>query len=81
MAYTQDDFDAVEAAIRQVRDGTRANSQSAGEASQAFVNTPIPDLIKLRESIALELSTTTPVGEVRLRGKPRLFLMRFKRGL
>jgi len=81
MPWTQEDYDAVEAAIRKVRDGEAVNSQSAGEASQAFQGRTIPELIKLRDSIALEVSNTTPVGEVRLRGKSRLFLMRFKRGL
>jgi len=81
MPYTQADLDDLDQAIRDIRDGKRVDSQSAGEASQAFANPTIDSLLKLRPVMELDIANTTPVGEVRLRGKPRLFLMRFKRGL
>jgi hypothetical protein len=45
MAWTQTHFDAVDAAIRAVRDGTRRHSVSSETGALAFMNTPLPDLI------------------------------------
>ena len=51
MAWTQTDFDAVDAAIRAVRDGARRQSVSSETGALAFMNTPLLDLIKLRDAI------------------------------
>jgi hypothetical protein len=77
MAWTQTDFDAVEAAIRAFRDGTRKQSVSSETDAPAFMNTPLPDLIKLRDVIRLELEATAASNPQR----PRLYLMRHRRGL
>jgi len=78
MPWTQQDYEDVEAAIRAVRDGTRKNSLSSDNGAMNFVNTPLPDLIKLRESILTEVSATAAAGEIR---RPRIYHMRHRRGL
>jgi hypothetical protein len=77
MAWTQTDFDAVDAAIRAVPDGTRRQSVSSETGALAFVNTPLLDLIKLRDAIRLELDATAASSPQR----PRLYVMRQRRGL
>jgi len=78
MPWTGADYDAVEAAIRAVRDGTRKNSLSGENGGMQFVNTPLPDLIKLREAILAEVTSTAAAGSIR---RPRIYLMRNRRGL
>lgn len=77
MPWTQTDYDAVEAAIRAVRDGERKSSLSTDSGALSYVNTPLPDLIKLREAILTEIGATTPTAVRR----PRLLLARHRRGL
>jgi hypothetical protein len=77
MAWTQQDFDNVEAAIRAVRDGQRKTSLTSESGALTYMNTPLPDLIKLRDSIALELATSS----ASIAGRRRIFVSRYQRGL
>jgi hypothetical protein len=77
MAWTQQDFDNVEAAIRAVRDGQRKTSLSSETGALTYMNTPLPDLIKLRDAIMLELNATASAQTRR----SRVFLTRHRRGL
>jgi hypothetical protein len=67
----------VDAAIRAVRDGTRRQSVSSETGALAFMNTPLPDLIKLRDAIRLELGATAVSSPQR----PRVYVMRQRRGV
>ena len=77
MAWTQQDFDNVEAAIRAVRDGERKTSLSSESGALTYMNTPLPDLIKLRHAIMLELNAAA-ANQTR---RSRIFLTRHRRGL
>jgi hypothetical protein len=77
MAWTQQDFDNVEAAIRAVRDGQRKTSLSSESGALTYMNTPLPDLIKLRDAIMLELNAAVSAQTRR----SRVFLTRHRRGL
>jgi hypothetical protein len=76
MAWTQQDFENVEAAIRAVRDGQRKTSLTSDGGALTYMNTPLPDLIKLRDAIRLELNAASSG----VAGRPRIYRMRFKRG-
>jgi hypothetical protein len=77
MAFTESDLTDVEVAIRAVRDGTRKVGVSGEGGSLAYMNTSLPDLLKLRDAMRLEIDATSTTATRR----PRVFLMRHRRGL